>query len=197
MQFKYLAALVATAGLGLAAPSPEPVPMSHSRSTLTRRGCQMHDDNALAIAIKAQDYDQIVAAVNGRTTVDINVDLAEIYSERSPEEIEADLKAAFAGHEIEFKVGDEDEEAKELGSLGGDPGNDDKKDDKDVHQGRSITKRTVYYCGGPPFYGVLGYGCGLSTLLYGLGGYQPGLLSGLGLVVDGLGVALGLPYILK
>ncbi|KXT09758.1 hypothetical protein AC579_9327 [Pseudocercospora musae] len=192
MQFKYLAALVAAASLSLAAPSPESAPMSGLGTALVRRGCQMHEDNALASAIKARDYDQILAAVKGRTTVEINVDLAEIYSERSAADIEADLKAAFTGRTIEFKVGDENEEAQELSALGS-----SKDDGTTTHTGRSIVKRDIYYCGGPPFYGVLGYGCGLSTLLYGLGGYQPGLLSGLGLVVDGLGAALGIGSILK
>ena len=152
----------------------------------------MHEDNALANAIKARSYDQIVKAVDGRTTVQINVDLAEIYSERPAKEIEEDLKVAFNGHHIEFKQGDKKQEADQLSKL-----DDDKDDSTTTHPGRSIAKRDVYYCEGPPFYGVQQYGCGLSTLLYGLGGYQVGLLSSLGLVVDGLGAALGLGGILK
>ncbi|EME77396.1 uncharacterized protein MYCFIDRAFT_212694 [Pseudocercospora fijiensis CIRAD86] len=190
MQLKYFAAILATAGLSLAVPSP--VSSSDSIIPLARRGCQIHDGNALADAIKAQDYDKILEAVKDRSSVELNVDLAEIYSERDAKDIEADLKAAFAGRHIEFKVGDQKEEAEELSKL-----NDKKNDDPNPHTGRSTVKPVVYYCGGPPFYGRLGYGCGLSTLFYSLGGYQPGLLSGLGLVVDGLGVALGVPFILK
>lgn len=99
------------------------------------------------------------------------LDIAGAVNERGVDQVIEDFKAAVKGHVPS------------------------KKEQKQGQKG-GVHARAAQYCGGYPFYGIAGYDCGVSTLLYGLNAYQPGLLTGLGFLVDGLGAGLGLGGIL-
>lgn len=150
--------------------------LSASASPLIPRSCAAHSATALSAAIEARSFEQLTNAVQGRSASDIMLDIAGAVNERSVDQVIEDFKAAAKGHVPS------------------------KEEQQQQHQQRTqnggVHARAAQYCGGYPFYGIAGYDCGVSTLLYGLNGYQPGLLTGLGFLVDGLGAGLGLGSIL-
>lgn len=155
--------------------SPHPL-RSASAAPLIPRSCAAHSATALSAAIEARSFEQLTSAVQGSSASDIMLDIAGAVNERSVDQVIEDFKAAVKDH-VPSKQAQQQPQQQQARKCG-------------VHA------RAAQYCGGYPFYGIAGYGCGVSTLLYGLNGYQPGLPTGLGFLVDGLGAGLGLGGIL-
>lgn len=145
------------------------------------------------------------AAVQDRSKQDIETKIETIVQTRHLSDIYTDLKdAVHAQLEKEQARGQDSKETGEAEKKFDEAlksfGPQKKKRRTSIGEKRHATAVQAHLvaeaghsCGGHPFYGQLGFGCGVGGLLYSLGGSPDprGLLGGVGLLVDYCIVELG------